>query len=84
MSREMQSSRIAVTSQSITENVLYSNLRVNRRNSLFDARSQTNNSQRERSIYIDTERDLAFWMKNALDKLLEMIKMIKEENRNLK
>jgi hypothetical protein len=60
MSREMQSLRIAVTSQSITENVLYSNVRVNRRNSLFDARSQTDNSQRERSIYIDTEKDLVF------------------------
>ncbi len=83
MSREMQSFSIAVTSQSITENVFYSNVRVNRRNSLFDARSQTDNSQRERSIYIDTEKDLVFWMKNVFDKLLEMIKMIKEENRNL-
>ncbi len=83
MSREMQSSRIAVTSQSITENVFYSNVRVNRRSFLFDARSQTNNSQRERSIYIDTEKDLVFWMKNVFDKLLEMIKMIKEKNRNL-
>ncbi len=83
MSREMQSFQIAVTSQSITENVLYSNVRVNRRSSLFDARSQTDNSQRERSIYIDTERDLVFWMKNAFDKLLEMIKMIKEKSRNL-
>ncbi len=83
MSREMQSSRIAVASQSITENVLYSNVRINRRSFLFDARSQTNNSQRERSIYIDTERDLVFWMKNFFDKLLEMIKMIKKKNRNL-
>jgi hypothetical protein len=82
MSREMQSSRIAV-SQQITENVFYSDMRVNRRSSLLDARSQTNNSQRERSIYIDTEESLAFWMKNAFDKLLEMIKMIKEENRTL-
>ncbi len=83
MSREMQSFRIAVESHSITENVFYSNVRVNRRNFMFDARSQTNNSQRERSIYIDIERDLIFWMKNAFDKLLKMIKMIKEENRNL-
>ncbi len=83
MSREMQSSRIAAASHSITENVLYSNVRINRRSFMFDARSQTDNSQRERSTYIDTERDLAFWMKNVLDKLLEMIKMIKEENRNL-
>jgi hypothetical protein len=83
MSREMQSSRIAVASQSITENALYSNVRVNRRSFMFDARSQTNNLQRERSIYINTEKDLIFWMKNVFDKLLEMIKMIKEENRNL-
>jgi hypothetical protein len=83
MSREMQSLRIAVASQSITENVFYSNVRVNRRSFVFNARSQTNNSQRERSIYIDIEKDLIFWMKNVLDKLLEMIKMIKKKNRNL-
>ncbi len=80
MSREMQSLRIVVASQSIIENVLYSNVRVNRRNFMFDARSQTYKSQRERSIYIDIERDLVFWMKNAFDKLLEKIK---KENRNL-
>jgi hypothetical protein len=78
----MQSSRIAV-SQQIIESVLYLDMRVNRRNSLFDARSQTNNSQRERFIYINTEEDLVFWMKNVFDKLLEMIRIIKEENRNL-
>jgi hypothetical protein len=82
MSHEMQSSRIAV-SQQITENVFYFDIRVNRRSSLFDAQSQTNNSQRERSIYIDIEECLIFWIKNVLDKLLEMIKMIKKENRNL-
>ncbi len=82
MSREMQSFRIAV-SQQIIENVFYFDMRVNRRSSLFDARFQTNNSQRKRFIYINTEEDLVFWMKNAFDKLLEMIKMIKEENRNL-
>jgi hypothetical protein len=83
MSREMQSSRIAVASQSITENLSYSNVRVNRRSFLFDARSQTDNPQRERSIYIDTKKDLVFWMKNVSDKLLKMIKMIKKTNRNL-
>jgi hypothetical protein len=83
MSREMQSFRIAVASHSITENAFYSNVRVNRRSFMFDARSQTDNSQRERSILINIERDLIFWMKNAFDKLLEMIKMIKEKNRNL-
>jgi hypothetical protein len=65
MSREMQSFWIAVASQSITDNVLYSNVRVNRRSFVFDARSQTDNSQRERSIYIDIEKDLVFWMKNV-------------------
>ncbi len=83
MSRKMQSFRIVVASQSIIENLFYSNVRVNRRSSLFDARSQTNNSQRERSIYIDTEKDFIFWMKNVSDKLLKMIKMIKKKNRNL-
>ncbi len=83
MSREMQSLRIAVASQSITENASYSNVRVNRRSSLFDVRSQMNNSQRERSIYIDIKKDLIFWMKNVSDKLLKMIKMIKKKNRNL-
>ncbi len=83
MSCEMQSLRIAVASQSITENVLYSNVRVNRRSFMFDARSQTDNSQRERSIYINTEKNLVFWMKNVSDKLLKMIKMIKKKNRNL-
>ncbi len=53
------------------------------RSSLFDARSQTNNSQRKRLIYINTEESLVFWMKNVFDKLLEMIRMIKEKNRNL-
>jgi hypothetical protein len=83
MSREMQSFWIAVASQSITENAFYSNVRVNRRSFLFDARFQTNNSQRERSIYIDIEKDLIFWMKNVSNKLLKMIKMIKKKNRNL-
>jgi hypothetical protein len=79
----MQSLRIVVASQSITENMLYSNVRVNRRNFMFDSRSQTNNSQRERSIYINIERDLIFWMKNVLNKLLKMIKMIEKKNWNL-
>jgi hypothetical protein len=83
MSREMQSFRIVVASQSIIENVFYSNVRVNDRSFMFDAQSQTNDSQRKRSIYIDIERDLIFWMKNVFDKLLEIIKMIKEKNRNL-
>ncbi len=58
-------------------------MRVNRRSFLFDARSQTNNSQRERLIYIDIEENLVFWMKNVFDKLFKMIRMIKKENRNL-
>ncbi len=82
MSREMQSSRIAA-SQSIIENATYSDVRVNRRSFMFDIQLKTNNSQRERLIYIDIEEELIFWMKNASDKLLEMIKMIKKKNRNL-
>ncbi len=82
MSREMQSFRI-VALQSIIENAIYSNVRVNRRSFMFDTQLKTNNSQRERLIYIDIEEELIFWMKNAFDKLLEMIKMIKKKNRNL-
>jgi hypothetical protein len=82
MSRLTQLSRIAV-SQSIIENVFYSDIRIIRRSFLFDTQSQTNNSQRERSIYINIERDLVFWMKNVSNKLLKMIKMIQKKNRNL-
>jgi hypothetical protein len=59
MSREMQSSRIAA-SQSIIENVTYSNVRVNRRSFMFDTQFKTNNSQREQFIYIDIEEELIF------------------------
>jgi hypothetical protein len=59
MSREMQSSRIAA-SQSIIENATYSDVRVNRRSFMFDIQLKTNNSQRERLIYIDIEEELIF------------------------
>jgi hypothetical protein len=60
MPREMQPPRTAAASQPITENAPYPNVRVNRRSSMFDARPQTDNPQRERPIYINTEKGLAF------------------------
>jgi hypothetical protein len=59
MSREMQSSRIAV-SQSITENVIYSNVRANRRSFMFNTLLITNDSQQKDSIFIDILKDLIF------------------------
>jgi hypothetical protein len=59
MSREMQSFRIAV-SQSITENVTYSNVRANRRSFMFNIMLITNDSQQKDSIFIDILKDLIF------------------------
>jgi dsDNA-binding SOS-regulon protein len=82
MFRMTQSFRVAV-SQSIIENVIYSNVRADRRNFMFNIEFATNNSQREQSIFIDIEEDLSFWMQNASDMLLKMIKKFKKENKNL-
>jgi hypothetical protein len=59
MSREMQSVRIAA-SQSITENVTYSNVRANRRSFMFNIMLITNDSQQKDSIFIDILKDLIF------------------------
>ncbi len=59
MSREMQSSRIAA-SQSIIENVIYSNVRTNRRSFMFNTLFITNNSQQKISIFIDIWRNWSF------------------------
>ncbi len=58
-SREMQSLRIAA-SQSITENVIYSNVRANRRSFMFNTLFITENSQHENSIFIDILKNLIF------------------------
>jgi hypothetical protein len=57
MLRMMQSSD---ASQSITENVIYSNIRANRRNFMFNILLITNNSQQKDSIFIDILKDLIF------------------------
>ncbi len=67
----------------MTENVIYSNVRVDRPSFMFYIELATNNSQHEQSIFFDIEKDLSFWMQNASDKLLEIIKKFKKENKNL-
>ncbi len=59
MSRKMQSSRIAA-SQSFTENVIYLNVRAERRNFMFNILLITNNSQQKNSIFIDILKNLIF------------------------
>ncbi len=78
MSREMQSSRIAV-SQSITENVTYSNVRANCRSFMFNIMFITNNSQQKDSIFLDILKDLIFWITNDSDRVLKMIQQIRNE-----
>ncbi len=78
MSREMQSSRIAV-SQSIIENVTYSNVRANRRSFMFNIMLITNDSQQKDSIFIDILKDLIFWITNDSDRVLKMIQQIRNE-----
>jgi hypothetical protein len=70
MSRLMQSSD---ASQSITENVFYSNVRANRRNFMFNIMLITNDSQQKNSIFIDILKDLIFWITNDSDRVLKMI-----------
>ncbi len=78
MSREMQSLRIAV-SQSIIENVTYSNVRASRRSFMFNIMLITNDSQQKNSIFIDTLKDLIFWITNDSDRVLKMIQQIRNE-----
>jgi hypothetical protein len=59
MSREMQSFETAV-SQSITENVIYPNVRAERRSFMFNTLPVTNNSQQKNSIFIDILKNLIF------------------------
>jgi hypothetical protein len=59
MSREVQSFRIAA-SQSITENVLYSNVRADRRSFMFNIMLITKNSKQKNSIFINIVKELIF------------------------
>ncbi len=74
----MQSSQIAI-SQSIIENVIYSNVRADRRNFMFNILLITNNSQQKSSIFIDILKDLIFWITNDSIRVLKMIQKIKNE-----
>ncbi len=78
MSREMQSSRIAA-SQSIIENVIYSNVRASRRSFMFNILLITKNSQQKNSIFTDNLKDLIFWITNNSVRVLNMIQQIKDE-----
>ncbi len=78
MSREMQSFRI-VASQSIIENVIYSNVRANRRSFMFNTLLITKNSQQKNSIFIDILKDWIFWLTNDSVRELKMIQQIKDE-----
>jgi hypothetical protein len=74
----MQSFRIAA-SQSITENVIYSNVRADRRSFMFNTLFITNNSQQKDSIFIDILKDLIFWITNDSIRVLKMIQQIRDE-----
>ncbi len=76
MLRMMQSSDVF---QSITENVIYSNIRANRRSFMFNTLLITNNSQQKNSIFIDTLKNLIFWITNDSVRVLKMIQQIRDE-----
>jgi hypothetical protein len=59
MFREMQSFRI-IASWSIIENVIYSKVRVDRCNFIFNILFITKNSQHENSIFINILKKLIF------------------------
>ncbi len=82
MSREMQSFRIAA-SQSIIENVIYLNVRANRRSFMFNILLITKNSQQKNSIFIDILKDLIFWITNDSIRVLKMIQQIRDETNKM-
>jgi hypothetical protein len=82
MSREIQSSRIAV-SQSIIENVIYSNVRANRRSFMFNILLITKNSQQKNSIFIDILKRLIFWITNNSARVLKIIQQIRNETNKM-
>jgi gas vesicle protein len=74
----MQSFRIAA-SQSITEDVIYSNVHAKRRSFMFNTLLITNNSQQKNSIFIDTLKSLIFWIINNSTRVLKIIQQIRNE-----
>jgi hypothetical protein len=65
--------------QSIIKNVIYLNVRANRRSFMFNIMLITNDSQQKDSIFIDILKDLIFWITNDSDRLLKMIQQIRDE-----
>ncbi len=82
MFREIQSFRIAA-SQSIIENVIYSNVRANCRSFIFNILLITKNSQQKNSIFIDILKDLIFWIINDSIRVLKMIQQIRDETKKM-
>jgi hypothetical protein len=80
MSRLMQSSN---ASQSTIVNVIYSNVRANRRSFMFNTLLITNNSQHENSIFIDILKKLIFWITNNSVRVLKMIQQIRDETKKM-
>ncbi len=78
MSREMQSLWITA-SQSIIENVIYLNVRANRRSFMFNILFITKNSQQKNSIFINILKNLIFEITNDSTRVLKMIQQIKNE-----
>ncbi len=78
MSREVQSLRIAA-SQSITENVFYSNVRADRRSFMFNIMLITKNSKQKNSIFINIVKRLIFWTSNDSVRVIDMINQMRDE-----
>jgi mevalonate pyrophosphate decarboxylase len=78
----MQSSRIAA-SQSIIENVIYSNIRANRRSFMFNILLITKNSHQKNSIFIDILKSLIFWITNDSIRVLKMIQQIRNKTKEM-
>ncbi len=66
-------------SQSITENVTYSNVRANRRSFLFNIMFITKNSKQKNSIFINIVKKLIFWTSNDSVRVIDMINQIRDE-----
>ncbi len=66
-------------SQSITENVTYSNVRANRRSFMFNIMLITTNSKQKNSIFINIVKKLIFWTSNDSARVIDMINQIRDE-----
>jgi hypothetical protein len=69
--------------QSTTENVIYSNVRADRRSFMFNILFITNNSQHENLIFIDILKRLIFWITNDSVRVLKIIQQIRDETKKM-